>query len=294
MPRFTHLRRPLKETQADPVSEKLHKMLAMAGKGSRRDMEVLIDAGRVSVNGRPAQVGDRVGPGDVVRLDGREVKLPWHPSRPRVLLYHKPEGEIVSRDDPGGRPSVFGRLPRIQGARWVSVGRLDFKTEGLLIFTTSGELANRLAHPRYEIQREYAVRILGGLTGEQMTQLAQGVALEDGTARVDSIVQGGGEGANQWYHLVLREGRNREVRRLIEALGLTLSRLIRVRFGPVALPPRLKRGMVQELAGEEVEALLEWCGLARTGPQRGASSRNGQAKPAQSGRPPGRRKHHGT
>jgi 23S rRNA pseudouridine2605 synthase len=280
---------PPKNIPPVPASEKLHKMLAMAGLGSRRDMEVLIATGRVSINGRPAGVGDRVGPGDVVRVNGRAVKLPWNPPRPKVLLYHKPEGEIVSRDDPGGRPSVFARLPRIRGARWVSVGRLDFNTEGLLIFTTSGELANRIAHPRYEIEREYAVRILGGLTDGQMAQLIRGVELDDGVGRVESVVPGGGEGANQWYRLVLKEGRNREVRRLIEALGLTVSRLIRVRFGPITLPPRLKRGMVQDLSEGEVGQLLEWCGLAKPEPPRGTRPRGASPKQVPAGRAPHRR-----
>lgn len=263
MPRFSYLGRPLKALPEELVSqsEKLHKMLAAAGLGSRRDMEALIASGDVTVNGQPAQVGDRVKPEDVVRVHGRVVHLPWQRTLPRVLLYHKPEGEIVSRDDPEGRPSVFDRLPRLKGQRWISVGRLDFNTEGLLIFTTHGELANRLSHPRYEVEREYAVRILGELTPEQMQRLATGIELEDGIAKVDSIVAAGGEGANQWYRLVLREGRNREVRRLVEAMGLTVSRLIRVRFGPIAMPARLKRGMLQDLSKEEVEQLLDWCGL---------------------------------
>ncbi len=267
MPRFSYLGRPLKALPEELVSqsEKLHKMLAAAGLGSRRDMEALIAAGAVSLNGRTAQVGERVRPTDIVRVHGRIVRLPWMRIRPRVLLYHKPEGEIVSRDDPQGRPSVFDRLPRLKGQRWVSVGRLDYNTEGLLLFTTHGELANRLAHPRFEVEREYAVRLLGGLAPEQMRRLTEGILLEDGIARVERIVPAGGEGANQWYRLVLREGRNREVRRLMEALGLTVSRLIRVRFGPIAMPPRLKRGMMQELDEAEVEALLSWCGLEPAG-----------------------------
>ena len=184
---------------------------------------------------------------------------------PRVLIYHKPEGEIVSRDDPEGRPSVFDRLPSIRGGRWITVGRLDFNTEGLLIFTTNGDLANRLSHPRYEVEREYAVRLLGALTGDQMNQLLKGVELEDGVAEVDSIVPAGGEGVNQWYRLVIREGRNREVRRIMEHMGLTVSRLIRVRFGPVAMPSRLKRGMQEELPENEVQELMKWCGLLKGG-----------------------------
>ncbi len=262
MPRYSYLGRPLKaEPEKTPASEKLHKMLAVAGLGSRRDMEVLIDSGVVTVNGQLAKVGDRVKPGDEVRVNGRPVRLEWEHPLPKVLIYHKPEGEIVSRDDPEGRPSAFARLPRLKGQRWISIGRLDFNTEGLLIFTTSGELANRLSHPRYEVEREYAVRILGELTQEQMDTLTAGVDLEDGRAYVESIYSVGGEGANQWYQLVIKEGRNREVRRLFETLGLTISRLIRVRFGPIAMPPRLKREMLMELTAAQVADLMAWCGL---------------------------------
>lgn len=268
MPRFSYFGRPLKVMPDDyeAQSEKLHKMLAAAGLGSRREMEELIASGAASINGQTAQVGDRVKPADVVRVHGRVVHLPWQRRLPQVLMYHKPEGEIVSRHDPEGRPTVFDRLPRLKGQRWISVGRLDFNTEGLLVFTTHGELANRLSHPRYEVEREYAVRILGELRPEQTERLLSGIELDDGMARVDSIVPAGGEGANQWYRLVLKEGRNREVRRLFEALGLTVSRLIRVRFGPIAMPPRLKRGMLQVLSDEEVQQLLAWCGLAQPAP----------------------------
>jgi 23S rRNA pseudouridine2605 synthase len=243
--------------------EKLHKVLASAGLGSRRDMEALIAAGEVTVNGKPAKVGDRVRDGDRIRVRGREVRIDWRPELPKVLMYHKPEGEIVSRADPGGRTSVFEKLPRVRGGRWIAIGRLDLNTEGLLIFTTSGELANRLAHPRYEVEREYAVRVLGELSLEQMRQLTAGIELEDGPARAESIVAQGGEGLNQWYRLIIKEGRNREVRRLFEALGLTVSRLIRVRYGPVNMPPRLKRGMFETLVERDVGLLLEWCGLAK-------------------------------
>ena len=266
MPRFSYLGRPIKAaepTSGDAQGEKLHKMLAAAGLGSRRDMETLIAEGGVTVNGLPAKVGDRITAVDVVRVHGRPVRLPWEKTLPKVLLYHKPEGEIVSRDDPEGRPTVFTRLPRLKGQKWISIGRLDFNTEGLLVFTTSGELANRLSHPRYEVEREYAVRVLGELDKAKMDALIRGVDLEDGPARVESIVPADMEtdSANRWYRLVIKEGRNREVRRLFEALGLTVSRLIRVRFGPVAMPPRLKRGMLQDLTDDEVTRLLEWCGL---------------------------------
>ena len=271
MPRFSYYGRPLKvmPDELEAQSEKLHKMLAAAGFGSRREMEALIAAGAISINGQTAQVGDRVKPADIIRVHGRVVHLPWQKTLPRVLMYHKPEGEIVSRDDPEGRPSVFDRLPRLKGQRWISVGRLDYNTEGLLVFTTHGELANRLSHPRYEVEREYAVRILGELDRKQTDRLLSGIELDDGIARVDSIVPAGGEGANHWYRLVLKEGRNREVRRLFEALGLTVSRLIRVRFGPIAMPPRLKRGMLQDLSAKEVEQLLEWCGLGLSAPADG-------------------------
>ena len=267
MPRYSYKGRPLKVSpeELEDQSEKLQKALATAGLGSRRDMEQLIADGRVSINGMPAKVGDRVKPGDLVKLNGRLVRLAWKRQVPRVLIYHKPEGEIVSRDDPEGRPSVFDHLPSIRGGRWITVGRLDFNTEGLLIFTTNGDLANRLSHPRYEVEREYAVRLLGALTGEQMNQLLSGVELDDGLAKVESIVPAGGEGVNQWYRLVIKEGRNREVRRIMEHLGLTVSRLIRVRFGPVAMPSRLKRGMQEELPEDEIQELMKWCGMAKGG-----------------------------
>lgn len=276
MPRYSFLGRPLKnDPNAEPRSEKLHKMLAAAGVGSRRDMEALIESGAVTVNGLPAKVGDRVGPDDLVKVKGRAVKLTWEESLPKVMIYHKPDGEIVSRDDPEGRPSVFDKLPRLKGQRWISVGRLDYNTEGLLIFTTSGELANRLSHPRYEVEREYAVRVLGELTQEHMDRLTAGIELDDGVAQVESIFQAGGEGANQWYQLVIKEGRNREVRRLFEALGLAVSRLIRVRFGPVAMPPKVKRGMFLDLTDAQVRELLKWCGLAADQPARKPIGRRG-------------------
>ncbi len=230
-------------------------MLAGAGLGSRREMEQWIAAGRVSVNGEPAGVGTRVSGDDRVLVDGRPVRL-RRGAAARVLLYHKPTGEIVSRDDPEGRPEVFEKLPRLKGAKWVAVGRLDFNTSGLLIFTTSGELANRLMHPRHRIEREYAVRLLGELSEEQMRALRTGVQLTDGPARLDSIEDAGGQGSNHWYNVVLSEGRNREVRRLFEALNLTVSRLMRVRFGPIDLPSHLKRGQMRELDEAEIARLF--------------------------------------
>lgn len=265
MPRYSYMGRPLKARpeELEDTSEKLHKALASAGMGSRREMEQLIADGRVTINSQVAKVGDRVKQGDLVKVNGKVIRMGWKKQVPRVLIYHKQEGEIVSRDDPEGRRSVFDSLPQVRSGRWISIGRLDFNTEGLLIFTTDGELANQLTHPRYEVEREYAVRLIGALDAEQMKSLLTGVELEDGLAKVDAIVPAGGEGVNQWYHLIIREGRNREVRRLMEHLGLTVSRLIRVRFGPIAMPSRLKRGMKEELPEGEVEALLRWCGMVK-------------------------------
>lgn len=243
-------------------TQRLHKLLALAGLGSRREMEMLIESGRVTINGQVATVGAAVSEYDIVRVDSRPIRLSFEPELPKVLIYHKPEGEIVSQDDPEGRASVFDKLPRVRGAKWIAIGRLDMNTSGLLIFTTSGELANRFMHPRYEVEREYAVRIFGELTEGQMLQLTQGIELEDGPANFDVIYPQGGEGSNHWYQVILREGRNREVRRLFEAFQLPVSRLMRVRFGPVNLPPRLKRGMMLELSPKEVTGLLEWAGLA--------------------------------
>jgi 23S rRNA pseudouridine2605 synthase len=237
---------------------KLQKALADAGLGSRREIEEWIEAGRVNVNGEPAHIGQRIGPGDKVRVGGRLVNLHLGQQRaPRVLLYHKPEGEIVSRDDPQHRASVFDKLPRIRGGRWIAIGRLDFNSCGLLIFTSSGELANRMMHPRYAIEREYAVRLLGELSEEATKQLTSGIQLDDGMARFQRLYPTGGEGANRWYEVTISEGRYREVRRMFEAVGVTVSRLMRVRYGPLALPPRLKRGQVMELAATEVQALLK-------------------------------------
>ncbi|HYG32659.1 MAG TPA: pseudouridine synthase, partial [Methylophilaceae bacterium] len=235
---------PITSLGEDVKPQRLHKLLALAGLGSRRDMEELIASGRITINGKTAEVGAAVVPTDVVRLDSRPLRLQFEPELPRVLLYHKPEGEIVSQDDPEKRSTVFDKLPHIKGGKWIAVGRLDINTSGLLMFTTSGDLANHFMHPRYEVEREYAVRIFGELTEGQMLQLTQGIELEDGPASFDAIQPQGGEGSNHWYQVVLREGRNREVRRLFEAFQLPVSRLIRVRFGPVNLPPRLKRGMM--------------------------------------------------
>ncbi|PTD97090.1 23S rRNA pseudouridine(2605) synthase RluB [Pseudothauera lacus] len=237
------------EPQIEP--ERLQKVLAAAGVGSRREIEGMIEAGRIEVNGTPATLGLKIGPGDRVKVNGKLVPLRFAQRAPRVLLYHKPEGEIVSREDPDGRPTVFERLPILRRGRWIAVGRLDFNTSGLLLFTNDGELANKLMHPRYELEREYAVRLLGSLGDEQVASLRAGIQLEDGEARFNSLVDAGGEGVNHWYRVTLSEGRNREVRRMFEAVGLTVSRLIRVRYGAVELPSRLKRGMWMEMSDED-------------------------------------------
>ncbi len=238
--------------------EKLHKMLAQAGLGSRRAMEERIRAGEVMVNGKVAGIGDRVTAEDHIKVGTRIVRWPQQGQLPRVLLYHKPEGEIVSNDDPQGRPTVFSKLPPARGAKWLAIGRLDFNTSGLLIFTTSGDLANRMMHPRFEVEREYAVRVLGTINPVSLDALRAGVQLEDGVARFEYLEEEGGEGANRWFRVLLREGRNRVVRRLFESQNLTVSRLMRVRFGIVALPPRLKRGQFMELASDDVGQLLAW------------------------------------
>lgn len=236
---------------------KLHKALADAGHGSRREIESWIVAGRISVNGQPAHTGQRVSPEDRIRLNGKLVQLKLAHRTPRVLMYHKPEGEIVSRDDPDGRPSVFAKLPRLKSGRWISIGRLDFNSCGLLLFTNDGALANRMMHPRYEIEREYAVRVLGEVTDEVLTALRGTIELADGPAHFSWIEESGGEGANHWYRVCLSEGKNREVRRMFEAVGLTVSRLMRVRYGPINLPPRLKRGQCQDLIEADVLTLLK-------------------------------------
>lgn len=244
--------------------ERLQKVLAQAGVGSRREMEEWITEGRVTVNGEVATLGMRVIEGDVIRADRRTIRVKAQgETLPRILLYHKLEGEIVSRDDPEGRATVFDKLPRLKGQKWIAIGRLDFNTSGLLILTTSGEIANRLMHPRFQVEREYAVRVQGEMTPEQMRQMVRsGVDLDDGPVKFEKLVDEGGEGFNHWYRLVVKEGRNRVVRRTFEALGLPVSRLMRVRFGIINLPPRLKRGMMAELGIEEVNKVLDWVGLA--------------------------------
>jgi 23S rRNA pseudouridine2605 synthase len=260
---------PKRVLSPDDDAPKLHKVLADAGMGSRRDMEELIIAGRVSVNGEPAHIGQRILPTDQVRINGKPIKRKLANKPPRVLIYHKPTGEIVSHADPEGRASVFDRLPPMKTAKWLAVGRLDFNTEGLLMLTTSGDLANRFMHPRYSVEREYAVRVVGELSEGMRQKLLKGVELEDGPASFLRIRDGGGEGTNHWYHVALAEGRNREVRRMFEAAGLMVSRLIRTRHGPIALPKGLKRGRWEELEDNEVRALMAAVGLKAPSEEKG-------------------------
>lgn len=263
--------RDLKEKRADLsrfAPERLQKVLAASGVGSRREMEEWIANGWVSVNGRVAGLGEKITPDDQVTVKGNPIKLKWADRLPRIILYYKQEGEIVSRDDPQGRVSIFDRLPQTASSRWVAIGRLDINTSGLLILTTSGELVQRFAHPSFEVEREYAVRTLGELTTEQMRQLSEGVMLEDGLAKVERIRENGGEGVNKWYSVVIKEGRNREVRRIFESQGLTVSRLVRVGFGPIALPNRLKRGQFYELNPAEVANIVKWADMPLPGERR--------------------------
>ena len=264
----------------EPDAPKLHKVLAQSGIGSRRDMEDLIADGQVMVNGEVAHVGQRVSFGDQVKVRGKPVRLRIIPPPPRIIAYHKPVGEIVTNDDPQNRPTVFRRLPRLQQGKWQSVGRLDINTEGLLLFTNSGELANQLMHPRFGVEREYAVRLLGTLTEENKASLLEGVEVDGQRCAFRSIAEGGGEGANHWYRVVITEGRNREVRKLFDTVGLTVSRLIRIRYGTVVLPFGLKRGVWVDLEEDDVRAIRRLAS-GDNGP-RGANRAN---EPRQGGQP---------
>jgi 23S rRNA pseudouridine2605 synthase len=257
----------------EPDAPKLHKVLAQAGIGSRRDMEQLILEGRISVNGEPAHIGQRISYGDQVRVNGKPIKVQIAPPAPRVLAYHKPAGEVVTHDDPQNRPTVFRRLPKLKQGKWQSVGRLDLNTEGLLLFTSSGELANQLMHPRFGIEREYAVRVLGTLEPEARQKLLEGVKIDGQLASFKSIEDGGGEGVNRWYRVVITEGRNREVRKLFDAVGLTVSRLIRIRYGHIVLPRGLKRGVWVELGDQDVRTIRR---LTGTDQPRGPASGGGK------------------
>lgn len=242
---------------------KLHKVLAQAGLGSRLEMEQLILEGRISVNNEPAHIGQRIQFGDQVKVNGRPIRYRIDPPPARVIAYHKPVGEVVTHDDPQNRPTVFRKLPRLMQGKWQSVGRLDLNTEGLLLFTSSGELANKLMHPRFGLEREYAVRVLGALSNEEKQKLLDGVRLDDGVASFGSIEDGGGEGSNCWYRVTISEGRNREVRRMFEAVGHAVSRLIRIRYGAMVLPRGLKRGAWLELDEGDIRALVQAAGAGR-------------------------------
>jgi 23S rRNA pseudouridine2605 synthase len=246
-----------------PAGERLQKLLANAGLGSRRQLEGLIAAGRVKVNGGVAKLGDRASAEDRIEVDGRPVGSRRLVSNQRfAIIYNKPEGQVVTRHDPEGRDTVFTHLPRLPVGRWVAVGRLDVNSAGLLLFTSDGELANRLMHPRNRVDREYAVRVNGEVTDAMVRKLVEGVELDDGPARFEDVVDAGGEGRNHWFHLVIMEGRKREVRRLWEAVGATVSRLKRVRYGPIILDSRVKAGGWRELEPDERRALLEVVGLS--------------------------------
>lgn len=262
------------------MSERIQKVLAEAGVASRRAIEGLIEEGRISVNGAPATLGQKIEVTDRVKVDGRAVRLAKKQAPTRVLLYKKQVGELVTRDDPEGRKTIFRKLPELETGRWIAVGRLDLNTSGLLLLTNDGELARRLTHPSYEIEREYAVRVLGEMTGEILERLRRGVKLEDGMAHFDRIEPGDnedGEGANQWWNVCLREGRNREVRRLFESQGLQVSRLIRVRYGPIELGRGVKSGGWRELTPDEMNRVLTQVGMERD--RRKADRRTGKAKP---------------
>lgn len=241
--------------------ERLQKALARMGFGSRREIERWIEQDRVKVNGKLATLGVKVKDGDRTEFNGKRIVIRAPKAEVRVLVYNKPVGQVCSRKDEKGRPSVFDHLPRITNSRWVSVGRLDINTSGLLLFTNNGELASRLMHPSHEIEREYAVRVRGQVTDEKLRQLQKGVSLEDGLAHFDNIEDAGGEGANHWYHVTLREGRNREVRRLWEAVDAQVSRLTRVRYGDITLPRNLRQGKAVDLELEEVKQLMKSVGL---------------------------------
>jgi 23S rRNA pseudouridine2605 synthase len=262
-----------------PETPKLHKVLAQAGMGSRLEMEQLIMEGRISVNNEPAHIGQRIQYGDQIKVNGKPIRVRIDPPPPRVIAYHKPVGEVVTHDDPQNRPTVFRKLPKLYQGKWQSVGRLDLNTEGLLLFTSSGDLANKLTHPRFGLQREYAVRVLGALSNEEKQRLLDGVTLEDGPAQFGSIEDGGGEGSNCWYRVTISEGRNREVRRMLEAVGHAVSRLIRIRYGAMVLPRGLKRGDWMELGEGDINGLMRAADGAvaqeQRGPERAAAGGGG-------------------
>jgi 23S rRNA pseudouridine2605 synthase len=267
---------PKRVLAPQPETPKLHKVLAQAGLGSRLEMEQLILEGRISVNNEPAHIGQRIQWGDQIKVNGKPIRVRIAPPPPRVIAYHKPVGEVVTTDDPQNRPTVFRKLPKLQQGKWQSVGRLDLNTEGLLLFTNSGELANKLMHPRFGLEREYAVRVLGALSNEEKQRLLDGVELDDGKAAFGTIEDGGGEGSNVWYRVTISEGRNREVRRLFEAAGHAVSRLIRIRYGAMVLPRGLKRGAFLELDEKDIRALTQAAGMAQPQEREERDGRDGR------------------
>ncbi len=250
-----------KEPEYAPEGEKLQKVIARSGHASRRESERLIAQGRIKIGQRVAQLGDRVDGSERIYLNDKELFIAWQKPKQRVLVYHKPPGEICSRNDPDHPNTIFDDLPSLKVGRWISVGRLDINTSGLILLTNDGDLANKLMHPSSEIEREYAVRVLGEVTDDDIEQLKNGVELDDGQAHFDKITYVGGQGANHWYHVTLKEGRNREVRRMWEALGITVSRLSRVRYGLVKLPRWQKLGRWEDLSEKDMLALYESVGL---------------------------------
>ena len=276
-----------------PPNEKLQKVLARAGYGSRRELEEWIKSGRVKVNNQVATLGDRVTAADRISVDGKPVQQArLKERRSRVLIYHKPVGEVCTRSDPEGRDTIFNHLPRLASGRWITIGRLDLNTSGLLLITTDGDLANRMMHPSHQVEREYAVRVLGEVTADTIKRLKEGVELDDGPAHFDVVAKAGGDGANQWYHVVLREGRNREVRRLWESQGVQVSRLMRVRYGMVSLPRGQKPGRWEDLPDDAVNALRKSVGLGAK-VTRGDKTRGGFSRKVFSNKPAGGKKRAG-
>ena len=275
---------PRRILQPQAETPKLHNILAQSGMGSRLEMERLILEGRISVNNEPAHIGQRIQFGDHIKVNGKPVRFRIDPPPARVIAYHKPVGEVVTHDDPQNRPTVFRRLPKLQQGKWQSVGRLDLNTEGLLLFTSSGDLANQLMHPRFGLEREYAVRVLGSLSRDEKHLLLDGVRLDDGLAQFGTIQDGGGEGSNCWYRVTISEGRNREVRRMIEAVGHAVSRLIRIRYGAMLLPRGLKRGAWMELEESDIRALTQAAGGPAGAPGQAAPGRPERAGPGVPGR----------
>lgn len=272
--------------QPQPEQPKLHKVLAQAGMGSRLEMEQLIMEGRISVNNEPAHIGQRIQYSDHVKVNGKPIRFRIEAPPTRVIAYHKPAGEVVTHDDPQNRPTVFRKLPKLYQGKWQSVGRLDLNTEGLLLFSSSGDLANNLMHPRFGLEREYAVRVLGKLNKEEKQKLLDGVQLDDGLAQFGSIEDGGGEGANCWYRVTISEGRNREVRRMFESVGHAVSRLIRIRYGAMMLPRGLKRGAWMELGETDIRALMNAVSASSSPRQNADQTGENTGNNNSDGRPP--------